>query len=214
MAHYEFHGELRTMIEKHTPSKLNVEELFESYIPLLEKEDQGLETIYQSDLTAKIAQKNEERGTLYSGIYENVRSLTKHFSPSIVESAERLKIIFRTYGNISKRSYNEATASIDNLTAELMENHYKELNTCHLLEWTNILKQSNEDFRNLMKKRNEETAQQRSINMRELRAQIDKIYRMMTERIEASALLNGEEDYKDFIAEVNNRISYYKEYNI
>lgn len=65
-----------------------------------------------------------------------------------------------------------------------------------------------------MQTRNAELSSEEPIHMRSLRTKINKVYKQMQNRIEASALLNGDTDYKAFINELNGRIDYYKEYNI
>ncbi len=213
MAHFEFHSEVKTMVEAHTAATLNVEAAFAEYIDLLQQEAQGLEIIRQNDLTALLAQIDEERDRLFSGIVENAHSLCKHFDAAVQQAAEQLVVVLHTYGNVAKKSYNEETAAIDSLVQELLANKAEALNSCGLTPWVEVLKSKNEAFRTHMQARNQSLAAQEPVHMRSLRKTIDQCYKTMAKRIEASVLLNGETNYKTFVQQLNARIEYYKEHN-
>ncbi len=90
-AHFEFHSEVKALIERETAEKLNVAEAFVSYVALLDKEDEGLEVIKQNALTRKLADADDLRDETFKGLAFNVKSLTKHFSPDIREKAAAIQ---------------------------------------------------------------------------------------------------------------------------
>ncbi len=214
LAHFEFCSEVKQMITAHTAEKLNITTAFTEFCTLWEKEEQGLEVIRQHKLTAKLAELDELRDTLFSGLSTNCKSLTKHFDANMRKNAEQLVVVLKSYGNVAAESYNEETAALHKLTEELLENYAEQLTTCKLTDWVTNLQAVNENFSQVMLSRNEDLAKEEPIHMRSLRKSVDKLYRLMVKRVEASALLNGEEDYKDFINQLNGRIDYYKEYNM
>ncbi len=214
LAHFEFCAEVKQMVIKHTAEKLNVKTAFAEFCTLLEKEEQGLEVIRQHKLTTKLAELDEQRDTLFSGLVANCKSLTKHFDANMRQNAEQLVIVLNTYGNVTMESYNEETAALHKLAEELLGNYAEQLTACNLADWVTNLQTVNENFSQVMLSRNEDLAKEEPIHMRSLRRKVDKLYRLMVKRVEASALLNGDTDYKDFINELNGRIEYYKEHNI
>jgi hypothetical protein len=72
-----------------------------------------------------------------------------------------------------------------------------------LREWVKFLFQANEDFDILMMQRYGETAKRPTINMRQTRDSVDKLFRAMLDLLEALAMVNGAEKYTTFIAELN-----------
>ncbi len=213
-AHFQFHSEVKAMIERETAEKLNVAEAFAGYVTLLEEEDRGLEQIKQTALTRKLTDSDAIRDETFSGLAANVKSLTKHFNPDVREKANAVASFLANYGNAATASYNEETAMLYNITNALLEQYADALTVCNLKEWVEALQQQNEDFKAIMAQRNEAITNEEPIHMRSLRKQIDDVYRLMEKRIEASALLNGNEPYADFIQQLNGRIEYYKTYNI
>ncbi len=214
LAHFEFCTEVKKMVSKHTAEKLNVVEAFNEFCLQLAEEEKGLELVRQHKLTAKITALDTERDEVFSGLVANCKSLTKHFDANIRKTAEKIIIVLENYGNLATENYNEETAGLHKLCEELLGNHSEELSSCNLTDWVKNLQQLNEEFRKLMLSRNEDMASQEPIHLRSVRKQVDKYYRLMVKRVEASALLNGEENFKDFIGELNGRIEYYKEHNI
>lgn len=214
LAHFEFHSEVKTMITEQTAEQLNVTEAFTSYTALLTQEDKGLEIIKQNALTAKLAALDEERDSTFRGVAGNVKALTKHFDIKIKTAAEKLHLLLLTYGNIVLKNYNEETAALYNLTNDLLTTHKTALKTCGIVDWIKELQRQNEEFRTIMSDRNDAIAAQEPVQMKKLRKEVDNVYRLMVKRIEASALLNGEEAYKKFVAKLNERVAYYKEHNI
>ncbi len=214
LAHFEFHDEVKQLVNKHTAEKLNIVEIFAQFTALLDKEKEGLETIRQHKLTAQITDLDEKRDHIFSGLVANIKSYLFHFDEQKQATAQELEKALKSYGNLTIKNYNEETAGLDKLTDELLTHYNDELTTFNLVEWVTHLQTLNNEFKELMLSRNDDLTEKEPIRMRTIRKEIDAVYRLMVKRIEASALLNGEADFKDFINELNGRISYYKEYNM
>ncbi len=212
--HFEFHSEVKALIERETAEKLNVAEAFVNYVELLKEEDRGLEQINQTVLTRKLVDADEQRDFTFSGLVSNAKSLTKHFNAAIREKAMEIVAFMDDYKNVPSANYNEETAMIYNITKALLEEYADALTTCNLKEWVEALQQQNEDFRAIMVERNDAITEQEPVHMRSLRKKIDKAYRLIQKRIEASALLNGDEAYADFMKQLNARIDYYMTHSI
>ncbi len=214
LAHFEFHSEVKQLINKNTAEKLNIVEAFATFTDLLDKEKEGLEVIRQHKLTAQLTELDEKRDHVFSGVVANIKSLTNHFDEQKQIKAQELEKALKNYGNLSIKTYNEETAGLEKLTDELLTNYNDELTALKLVEWVTHLQTLNNEFKELMLSRNDELTEKEPIHMRSVRKEIDNVYHLMVKRVEASALLNGEDDFKDFINELNGRIVYYKEHNL
>ncbi len=214
LAHFEFHSEVKQLVNKNTAEKLNIVEAFATFTALLDKEKEGLEVIRQHKLTAQLMELDEKRDHTFSGVVANIKSFTKHFDQQKAAIAQELERALKNYGNLSIKNYNEETAGLEKLTDEFLTNYNDELTTLGLEEWVTHLQTLNNEFKELMLSRNDDLTEKEPIHMRTVRKEIDAVYRIMVKRVEASALLNGKDDYQDFINELNGRIEYYKEHNL
>ncbi len=214
LAHFEFHSEVKQLISKNTAEKLNIVEAFATFTALLNKEKKGLEVIRQHKLTAQLTELDEKRDHIFSGVVVNIKSLTHHFDEQKQTKAQELEKVLKNYGNLSIKNYNEETAALEKLTDELLTNYNEELTDLALVEWITHLQTLNNEFKELMLSRNDDLTEKEPIHMRSVRKEIDAVYRLMIKRVEASALLNGKDNYQDFINELNGRIEYYKEHNL
>ncbi len=214
LAHFEFHTEVKQLVTKQTPEKLNIVEAFDTYCTLLAKEEEGLEVIRKHKLTDEITELDEKRDVVFSSLVSNIRSLKHHFDTNIQENAKDLIRVLDNYGNLTRESYNEETAGLYKFSEELLNNYASQLTVCNLTDWVNHLKTLNEQFQTLMLTRNDNLTEKEPIHMRSVRKEVDAVYHLIAQRVEASALLNGENDYKDFVNELNGRIAYYQEHNL
>ncbi len=214
LAHFEFHDEVKQLVNKNTAEKLNIVEAFAEFTILLDKEKEGLDVIRQHKLTSQLTELDEKRDQVFSGLVSNIKSLTNHFDKQQQEKAQELEKALKNYGNLSIKTYNEETAGVEKLTEELLTNYTDELTGLNLVDWVTQLQTLNNEFKDLMLSRNDELTEKEPIHMRTVRKEIDAVYRLMVKRVEASALLNGEDDFKDFMNELNGRIDYYKEHNL
>jgi hypothetical protein len=208
-AHFQFHTEFRDLVTKHTPQTLKIEPQFKVYLPLYDRVDEALKKIVKSEFTAKIHEADKARDEIYTGLTEMNTTALKHFSPQVRETAERLKIVFDTYGNVANKPLNEETSAIYNLLQELQGKYASDVTTVGIEQWVTELEVRNKAFEKLVKERFDETAARTDIVLKYARAQLDLIYRSTIERINALAIVEGYDDYEAFIKTINAIIAKY-----
>jgi hypothetical protein len=71
------------------------------------------------------------------------------------------------------------------------------------------LEKRNKAFEALVKERFDETAHKSDIVLKEARAELDKVYHSIEERINALALVEGTADYEEFIRTMNAVVAKY-----
>lgn len=122
-------------MEQHTPQTLNIEAAWAIYVPAYEKETGALDIIRKSSLTDRIAAADNGRDSLNSGLDDTVKGALNHFNKAKKEAAHRLQVTLDHYGNINRKSYDEETAAINSLVADLNGQYATNVATLKLEDW-------------------------------------------------------------------------------
>jgi transcription elongation GreA/GreB family factor len=215
-AHFQFHTEFKDLVEKnlvgengYKPPLQKVEEQYNSYKPLYEILDNGLKKINKSQITEQIQEADKARDEIWAGLVEMNKAATKHFESIIREAAERLKIVFDTYGNVAIQPLNEETSAINNILQELEGKYSNDAEAVGIKQWVAELKVRNTALSDLMKNRFDETASKSDIVVKEARAELDKAYRTIAEKIDALVIVDGVNMYENFIRTWNAVVEKY-----
>jgi hypothetical protein len=125
-----------------------------------------------------------------------------------VEAAKRLRRVFDLYGDIRKISFNEETAGLTNLLGDLAnEENAAFVTTCGLSKWANALSDLNQAFIAKQNERDTELANKNSGNVKAVRIEIDPLYEIMVERVNALISLNMQTpELENFVKELNQKI--------
>jgi len=209
-AHFQFHTEFRDLVVQQNPLTLKVKPQFDSYLPLYNRVDDALKKIVKSEFTAKIHEADKARDEIYLGIVETNTAALRHFNPAVRQAAERLKILFDTYGNVANKPLNEETSAIYNILQELKGKYTADVESVGLTQWVAELETRNQTFEGLVKERFDETAARTTdIVMKQARAQLDEAYKTIVERINALAVVEGVAAYEPFIKTLGAVITKY-----
>lgn len=207
--HFQFHTDVKNLVEKFDANKLSIKDPFEKYLLLYDHEDEVLEKIRKSATTEQIAEADTTRDITLKGLTEAVSTAQKHFKPEVREAARKVQILLNTYGKIADLPYNEETAKIYNLIEEMKKDYATDIATMKLEDWVQELENNNKQFDTLMNQRYDEQLSKTTTNPREIRSQIDTLYKSMMDIINAYAVISTEAVYNQFIQELNLRIDYY-----
>jgi hypothetical protein len=207
--HYKYITEAVYLIEKFSAKALNVEKLFNNLKSLFKKEDDALKKVMKSHLTEEILAMDKRRGRLFKGMLACIKMALLHFDDNVVAAAKRLKILFDTYGNVTKKPMNQETSAIINLLQELYGKYAKDADLVGLTKWMKELEAENNAFDQLMRDRYEETALRTDLVLRECRQDVDDTYREIVYRINAYITIEGDEEYSEFVHRLNIIIAKY-----
>ncbi len=207
--HFQFQTEFKGLVEDFTPLTLNIEAAFAAYISYYEKEQTALNFVMKSSYTAKIVDEDHHRDEIVLGTKNSVNACLYHYDAAVVDAAQKVKIVFDSYGNISKKSYDQETAAIYKLIVELTTNYAEEIALMNLSGWLNELKLANESFEALIGERYTEASEKGEYRMSGVRKEVDTAYNAVIDRIEALILINGDDNYIDFVIQLNVRIEKY-----
>lgn len=204
--HYQFHTEVKDLVVATTPESLNISSLFDTYLQHFQNEGIAMNMIQKSEFTNALVEADNQRDSIFRGLFDLVKSGTNHFDPAIKQAAERVMLVFNETGNISAMPYNEETAVITAVIDKLQTDYADDLTTLTATAWVEQLGIKNNAFDSLSKSRYASEAGKPDLNMREVRKEVDRSFRKIAQLINALILVNGETDYASFVNELNQRI--------
>ena len=207
--YYQYHSEFIELTNRHGADELKFGQQFDAYILLFADVDAAMMKIMKSAYTAKINKADKRRDTVFRGLVDKSRAAEKHFRPEVQRAAANLKILFDKYGNISRRPLNEQTAATVNLLQELTGRFAQDIATVGIQEWVDELQDANNAFAELYRRRFDEMTDRTDIVLRKARTALDAAYRTIIERNNALVIVEGEEQWIDFIRSLNTVIDKY-----
>jgi hypothetical protein len=207
--HVQFHADFHTFVNRHDTLKLKIAAQLASYINARANLDAAFKKIRKSKHTADIKKADHFRDETWKALKNALKWALNHSDPEIQKDAETVKIVFDTYGKLDERAYDKETADIDNMVQDLEEKYSKEVATAELTKWVTELKKANEVFKNLMLERYDETVSKTVPTMRDARLKIDEDYYSIVKYINAAILIEGEDDYSEFVTAFNAVIKRY-----
>ena len=194
--HLTFHREFEALIVEKTAATLDVVNTFAAYQQAIEAEDAAMMKIMKSKLTSDKTNADNDR----------------HFNTEKNEPGKRLSVLLSTYLKIEQGDYDDRTGRIRNYIQDVRSEKYSaDADAIGLTEWIDVLEEANERCADLADEFNTELRDKNSYGkVSDLRLETDKAYRSLVERINALALVNGEEEYADLITRWNTRIDAYR----
>jgi hypothetical protein len=208
-AHFQFFTEFRDLFVDEKAAKLGVKPLFDEWLELFAREDEALKKIVKSEFTSKIHEADKARDEIFTGMTDINKGSLKHYDEKAREAAERLKILFDTYGKIDKKTLNEQTGAVTNILQELKGQYAADAAAVGIDGWVEELQTRNIALETLIKERFDEAASKTDIVVKDARAEVDKQYKAITERINALIIVEGPEKYEEFVKTLNVIIAKY-----
>jgi hypothetical protein len=209
---FSYHLNFRDLVQRWTPAALGIAALYPAYERLVDEADVSLEQVSKSFFTNKIQTMDRSRDECFRGLKLAVKSFLKSSDPQKKEAAEKLTILFDTYGDITKREYDAKSATIYNFLQEVqMPGKYSEdIKTMELTGWVNDLANYSSQFNILVDKRCAEKLQKPERRLVVVRRETDACYGKLITAIEVFMLTNPGHVPDDFIRELNTDIKHYK----
>ncbi len=208
--HFQCQTEFKILVEEYDPLVLKIQSLYQgSYLPFYALEDEAIFKITKGSYTEARLEADRQRDSAFRGmIYANMAAL-HHFDTEVVASAKRLQILFDTYGDISRMPLQEEISAVYNLLQELDGDYNEDMYRVKLEDWKDRLQQNNDAYQVLVKQGYEEEAGRTGPKMKEVRLEVDRVFRQIVERLEALMLIEGESNYIGFVSRLNIQLEHY-----
>lgn len=208
--HFQFHTEVLELLNRTGAAKLKVEALFEAYLQHYRRADEALKKINKSAFTEQLQQADKRRDEAFRGLLDTHRVALKHFRPQVREAAKKLTILFSTYGNLARKPLNEQTSGLYNLMQELTGAYEADIKAAELSDWVEELETASNEFIALYRERLEEAFQKPKAVLPQERKNMDAAYRGLVERLNAHAIVEEAQLFRDCVERLNTLIAKYK----
>ena len=204
--HFQFHKGVIELIELTTSATLHVEEKYAVYRLRHADETEALDLIRKNSISDKLLSLDTIRDKKFRSFKTYLTSLLTEDDEQVVASAKRLLDLFKFYGNIARKSYDEETGALHSLIGDLRGKYAADVTLITATGRVNSLDNANITFEELMKTRYSSEAAKTELRMKGVRIAIDDVYGEIVEYINSAIVVNGEEGYTVFVKELNERI--------
>jgi hypothetical protein len=212
-AHWQFLLLLRRLFDTHPAVAAIVAALLGRLYELIDIEGQLVDAVRSSAYTEQLAEADRRVDRDLVGINAAVESALHHFDSAMVEAARRLEVRLKSFrGEIEKKAYEEESAAVKILLADLNGTYASQVATLNLGAWVTELAAAQADFERLFILRNEELAARPQQKLSDVRREIDALYRRAVEQIDAYGALNGDTVTAQFVSELNREVTYFNEH--
>ena len=171
-----------------------------------EKFDAALKDDTKLPSSAAVTQADEARDFAWRGLSNYVTVLLMHPTAEVVALATSTKDILDKYGNPIDLSQTEESGVIHNALQELEAISEENQEKMNIELWIGRLRTENDKFVQLVKQKAAEEAALNVGIIKQSRKEADNAYRSLVNMINMLVEVEGDENYKDFIAVVNKHI--------
>lgn len=168
--------------------------------------------IRKSQHTDQLAMLDQKRDNLYRGLVLRLQSEEFSLIDDRKKAAEKVALVIKTYGNLTVHNYQKETIEIQNFVRELKsENYLPSVQKIGLDEWIEWLETTNTEFEKLYASRRDEYAAQPTYDMKNIRKELDALFKKIQQTAEALAILKPSEALSVFMAKVDASISKWRD---
>jgi hypothetical protein len=208
--HFGFNTNADRIFVRHDPEKLGIQPLYVPYKVSCGHEEEALDFIRRSKFTQEIYGKDHVRDTVNRGMVDTVDAALHHFNPVYVEAAKTIDNVLRRYGNMARKTLDDETVAIYDMLREFQQPAVAQaIVRIGLTPWVEKLADENAKFEALMTERYDEAAAKTSYRMKTARAETDRYYTAIINRVESDHLA-GIPICEAFIKDLNAIIERYK----
>ncbi len=168
--------------------------------------------IRKNEHTDKVVVLDQNRDNLYRGLVLRLQSEEFSLVEDRKKAAAKVALIVKTYGNFTTYNYQKETIEIQNFVSELKSDDYlPSVKKIGLEEWVTWLEAANTEFNTLYTNRRDEYAAQPTYDVKNIRKDLDALFKKTQQTAEALALLQPSEALNVFIAKVDTSVSKWRD---
>lgn len=165
--------------------------------------DEALKLNEKNPMAAAAIEADEAADAAWSGTNMQIKAMLNHPDGTRRAVAKEAADIFAKYGNIMEMAYNEEYGRMHNLLQDLDQMGSEKLKKIFIDEWVAELHRCYDAFRAADAARTAAEAGREVGIVKEKRILADEAFRTLCTKVNALALVNGEEPYAEFIDRIN-----------
>jgi hypothetical protein len=207
-AHYDYCGWVSEVLGNSgsvlknavTPARIS------QYNALLAIEAALMRWTYKSVLTAKIAESDHELDRALAAISTYVQTAAYSDDPLIVAAAERLRVMLRGFGRVSKKAYNAQEGDIEAILGSLHGAYAADVTALALETRVAKLQNAFNEFKALLHERDADIGEKPKENFSTVRHDIEEVYNQIVTIVNGGAALGLSQEFAAFINTLNPEI--------
>ena len=212
-AHYQFLLLIKKLFEAYPNVAGIVSTLLAPFCALLVLEGKLVDAVRGSKYTKQLAETDERLDRALVGLNAAINAALHHPDPAFVKAAEQLKTRLNAFrGEIDRKAYEEESAAVKILVADLQGSYAPQVSTLGLGVWVSEIIAAQTLFEQIFLQRSAERAALPKDKLTDVKKQIAAAYRQIIERIDAYTVMNGDSVTGVFISRLNDEIAYFNEH--
>jgi hypothetical protein len=210
--HFQFMTEFKTAIGSYTAETLGVKDLLPPFLIALEKENLALKIEQGSAKSEAALNLDKLRDKIWKSAWLRIESAMLSPLEDEVESGNVIRRVFEVYGDIRRHPLNQESGEMSNLVDDLLKpENATHLQNIHLDKIVPELKKANDQYIQIVSDRNVEVSGRESGNTKAARLEVDPLYELIVETINASITLKtAKPETGKFVDEHNQRVKVYQ----
>ena len=210
-AHYNFMNNVAQKAKDEAKVYEKAKALVDALIAAVARENEDLVLTRKNVLSDTISAADGQRDAYYSGYRSGVKSFRAFPAGAEKEAAEKLWQHLTDYGIQPKMQLDRETGLLTNFIEDLEGKFSAEVAQLQLVPFVQGMKLTNEQVRLALLARDAEQAALVLGALKASRSNTDEAYHALVRRLNAYAEIEGQADYRDFIAYVNELIKRFKQ---
>jgi hypothetical protein len=213
-AHYQFLLLVKKLFETFPSVAGLVNTLLPQFYALLTLEGKLVDAVKSSEYTQQMVEADRRLDRAVVGLQIAIQAALHLPTPAAVNAARGLENRLKAFrGEIEKKAYEEESAAVKILVTDLQSSYASQVSLLGLGVWVVEIAAAQADFERIFLLRIAEQDNLPKETTKEVRKQIEAVYNLIIERINAYTVLNGESVTGLFITRLNAEIAYFNEHN-
>jgi hypothetical protein len=213
-AHYQFLLLVKKLFESYPTVANLVNALLPQLYALLALEGKLVDAVRASEYTKQLEEADHRLDRAVAGLSLAIETASHFPDPNAVKAAGRLTLRMKAFrGEIERKAYEEKSGAVKVLVADLQGAYASQVSTLNLGVWVTEIAAAQAAFEHIFLLRSAEKVAKPQGNLRNVRKEIDALYRQIIKHIDVYTFMNGTSVTGVFISKLNDEITYFNEHN-